>query len=62
MEIGKIITINDISIEIILSNTDIKIGDILEVNNNDDSSMINSNYLIKIKNILKKNYQKLKLK
>lgn len=34
MEIGKIITINDISIEIILSNTDIKIGDILEVNNN----------------------------
>lgn len=34
MEIGKIITINDISVEIILSNTDIKIGDILEVQDN----------------------------
>ena len=31
MKIGKIITINDISIEIILSNTSIKIGDILEI-------------------------------
>ena len=31
MEIGKIITINDISVEIILSNTSLKIGDILEV-------------------------------
>lgn len=34
MEIGKIITINDISVEIILSNTDLKIGNILEVVNN----------------------------
>jgi len=34
MEIGKIITINDISVEIILSNPDLKIGDILEVENN----------------------------
>lgn len=34
MEIGKIITINDISVEIILSNTDLKIGNILEVLNN----------------------------
>ncbi len=33
MEVGKIITISDISIEIILSNTDVKIGDILEVQN-----------------------------
>ena len=31
MQIGKIITIGDISIEIILSSNDIKIGDILEV-------------------------------
>ena len=30
MQIGKIITIGDISIEIILSSNDIKIGDILE--------------------------------
>lgn len=30
--VGKIITINDISIEIILSDTNLKIGDILEVN------------------------------
>lgn len=35
MKIGKIITINDISVEIILSSNDIKIGDILEV---EDSS------------------------
>lgn len=28
MKIGKIITINDISVEIILSSNDIKIGDI----------------------------------
>lgn len=35
MQIGKIITINDISIEIILSSNDLKIGDILEVENND---------------------------
>lgn len=34
MEIGKIITINDISVEIILSNADLKIGNILEVENN----------------------------
>lgn len=34
MQIGKIITISDISVEIILSNNDIKIGDILEVENN----------------------------
>ena len=34
MKIGKIITINDISIEIILSSNDIKIGDILEVEGN----------------------------
>lgn len=34
MKIGKIITINDISIEIILSNTSIKIGDILEIEGN----------------------------
>ena len=34
MQIGKIITIGDLSIEIILSNNDIKIGDILEVENN----------------------------
>lgn len=34
MQIGKIITIGDISIEIILSNNDIKIGDILEVEGN----------------------------
>jgi len=34
MQIGKIITISDISIEIILSNNDIKIGDIIEVENN----------------------------
>ena len=33
MKIGKIITINDISVEIILSSSDIKIGDILEVEN-----------------------------
>lgn len=32
MVVGKIITINDISIEIILSDTNLKIGDILEVN------------------------------
>ena len=30
MKIGKIITINDISVEIILSSSDIKIGDIAE--------------------------------
>lgn len=35
MQIGKIITINDISIEIILSSNDLKIGDILEVEGND---------------------------
>ncbi len=35
MEIGKIITIGDISVEIILSSNDIKIGDILEVKGND---------------------------
>lgn len=34
MQIGKIITIGDISVEIILSSNDIKIGDILEVENN----------------------------
>lgn len=34
MKIGKIITINDISVEIILSSNDIKIGDILEVEGN----------------------------
>jgi len=34
MKIGKIITINDISVEIILSSNDIKIGDILEVEDN----------------------------
>ena len=34
MQIGKIITINDISVEIILSNTDLKIGNILEVEGN----------------------------
>ncbi len=34
MQVGKIITISDISVEIILSNTDVKIGDILEVENN----------------------------
>lgn len=34
MQIGKIITISDISVEIILSSNDIKIGDILEVENN----------------------------
>ena len=34
MQIGKIITIGDISIELILSSNDIKIGDILEVENN----------------------------
>lgn len=34
MQIGKIITIGDISIEIILSSNDIKIGDILEVEGN----------------------------
>lgn len=34
MEVGKIITISDISIEVILTNTDIKIGDILEVSGN----------------------------
>ncbi len=34
MKIGKIITINDISVEIILSSNDIKIGDLLEVENN----------------------------
>lgn len=33
MQIGKIITIGDISVEIILSSNDIKIGDILEVEN-----------------------------
>ena len=33
MKIGKIITINDISVEIILSSSDVKIGDILEVEN-----------------------------
>ena len=33
MQIGKIITISDISVEIILSSNDIKIGDILEVEN-----------------------------
>lgn len=34
MQIGKIITINDISIEIILSSNDIKIGDIIAVQDN----------------------------
>ena len=34
MEIGKIITINDISIEIILSSNELNIGDILEVKGN----------------------------
>lgn len=34
MQIGKIITIGDISIEVILSSNDIKIGDILEVEGN----------------------------
>ena len=34
MQIGKIITISDISIEVILSSNDIKIGDILEVEGN----------------------------
>lgn len=34
MQIGKIITISDISVEIILSSNDIKIGDIVEVENN----------------------------
>ncbi|MGM9882133.1 MAG: F0F1 ATP synthase subunit beta [Bacilli bacterium] len=35
MEVGKIITINDISVEIILSDTKLKIGDILSVKDND---------------------------
>ena len=34
MQIGKIITVGDISVEIILSNMDINIGDILEVEGN----------------------------
>ena len=34
MQIGKIITISDISVEIILSSNEIKIGDILEVEGN----------------------------
>ena len=34
MEAGKIISIFDISIEIVLSNKDIKVGDILEVKDN----------------------------
>lgn len=34
MQIGKIITISDISVEIILSSNDVKIGDILEVEGN----------------------------
>ena len=34
MEIGKIITIDDISIEIILSSNELNIGDILEVKGN----------------------------
>ena len=34
MQIGKIITINDISVEIILSSTELKIGDLLEVEGN----------------------------
>ena len=34
MQIGKIITVGDISVEIILSNMNINIGDILEVEGN----------------------------
>ena len=52
MKIGKIITINDISVEIILSSNDIKIGDILEVEDNNKYVFVQDGDIINLYNMI----------